>query len=196
MNPINDAPYLITPIPDQTIHASHVLKVPVSSVVGVIFDDIDDDELSIEIMEEGTTSLPAWATMSGDTLVCEPMIENTGYYNIVVMATDTSGATAADTFEIYVDGYPTAIGEIGMEVFEVQLYPNPTKGNVVIDISSGIHEVELSVMNITGKLVMNQQYSGVEKVAFDMSDKQPGMYFVRMNIDGFKITKKLIIVNQ
>ncbi len=196
VNPVNDAPYLITPIPDQTIHASHVLKVPVSSVVGVIFDDIDDDELSIEIVEEGTTSLPAWATMSGDTLVCEPMIENTGYYNIVVMAIDTSGATATDTFEIFVDGYPVGVGDININSFEVQMYPNPTNGQVYIDISSGIHNIDIAVIDITGRVVLQKQYPALERVVFDMSGKVAGMYFVNMNIDGERIIKKLIVDNK
>ena len=196
VNPVNDAPVVVFPVPDQTVHASFVLEVPVSSVLGELFDDVDDDELEISIMVEGADTLPAWATMSGDTLICEPMIADTGCVNIVVMATDTSGATAADTFEVCVDGYPTAIGDIGLESFEVEMYPNPTNGQVNIDISSGIHNIDLAVIDITGRVVLQKQYSALERVVFDMSGKVAGMYFVNMNIDGERIVKKLIVDNK
>jgi hypothetical protein len=193
VNAVNDAPFVVTSVPDQTVHASHVLEIPVSSVLGELFDDVDDEELEVSVMVEGADSLPAWATMAGDTLVCEPMIADTGCVNIVVMATDTSGATASDTFEVCVDGYPTAIGDIGLENLEVTMYPNPTSGQVNIEMSSGIHNIDLSVIDITGRVVMQKQYTALERVAFDMSGKVAGMYFVHMNIDGERIIKKLIV---
>jgi hypothetical protein len=194
--PVNDAPFVVMPVPDQTVYASYVLEIPVSSVLGELFNDVDDDELEVSVMVEGADSLPAWATMLGDTLVCEPMIADTGCVNIVVMATDTSGATASDTFEVCVDGYPTAVGGFDMENLEVQMYPNPTNGRVNIEISSGLHDIDLSVMDMTGRVVMQKQYSALEKVVFDMSGKVAGMYFVHMNIDGERIIKKLIVDNK
>ena len=193
VTPVNDAPFLVHAIADQTVNADHVLKVPVSYVLGEMFDDIDDEMLTVEVVAEGTDSLPTWAMMTGDTLVFEPLIADTGCVNIVVIATDAGGLSVSDTFEICADGFPVSIGELGINKFEVQMYPNPTRGKVNMEFSSGIYNVELSVMDITGKVVLQRKYSASENITFDMSGKVSGMYFVKMNIDGNQIVKKLIV---
>ena len=192
-NTLNSPPYVVNPIDDQVVNASYILKVPISPTMGELFDDLDDSSLTIELMEEDTDTLPSWAAYEGDTLVCTPMIADTGCVNIVVQATDARGATAADTFQVCVEGYPTSIGEIGSSVLEVQMYPNPTKGKVNLDInSSEVQDVELSVVDITGRIVMRQKYSALRTIQFDMSGNVSGMYFVQLNLDGVQVLKKLI----
>ncbi len=193
VNAVNDAPYLITPIADQAVHASYVLKIPVSPVLGEMFDDVDDDVLVITAAIEGTDTLPGWATFENDTLIFGPTIADTGCVNIVITATDTSGATVRDTFEVCVDGYPVGIEDLDEESFEVAMYPNPTAGKVNLEFKSGVYDVELSVMDITGKTVFRKSYTASGRIVFDMSDKVAGMYFVKMDIDGTQVVKKLIV---
>ncbi len=193
VNAVNDAPYLLTPIADQAVHASYVLKVPVSPVLGEMFDDVDDDVLVITAAIEGTDTLPGWATFENDTLIFGPTIADTGCVNIVITATDTSDATAKDTFEVCVDGYPVGIEDLDEGSFEVAMYPNPTAGKVNLEFKSGVYDVELSVMDITGKTVFRKSYTASGRIVFDMSDKVAGMYFVKMDIDGTQVVKKLIV---
>ncbi len=193
VNAVNDAPYLITSIIDQAVHASYVLKVPVSPVLGEMFDDVDDDVLVIMAAIEGPDTLPGWATFENDTLIFRPTIADTGCVNIVITATDTSGAMARDTFEVCVDGYPVGIEDLGEGSFEVAMYPNPTSGKVNLEFKSGVYDVELSVMDITGKTVFRKSYTASGRIVFDMSDKVAGMYFVKMDIDGTPVVKKLIV---
>ncbi len=193
VNAVNDAPYLITPIADQAVHASYVLKIPVSPVLGEMFDDVDDDVLVITAAIEGPDTLPGWATFENDTLIFRPTIADTGCVNIVITATDTSGATDRDTFEVCVDGYPVGIEDLDEGSFEVAMYPNPTAGKVNLEFKSGVYDVELSVMDITGKTVFRKSYTASGRIVFDMSDKIAGMYFVKMDIDGTQVVKKLIV---
>ncbi|MCD6355601.1 MAG: T9SS type A sorting domain-containing protein, partial [Prolixibacteraceae bacterium] len=123
-----------------------------------------------------------------------PMIADTGCVNILVTATDAASASAADTFEVCVDGYPVSISDLGAGKFEVQLYPNPTQGKVNVDFNStGIYSVDLSVVDITGKEVLRKQFSAAEKITFDMSNNVSGMYFVQLQVDGKRIVKKLVV---
>ncbi|MBN2637399.1 MAG: T9SS type A sorting domain-containing protein, partial [Prolixibacteraceae bacterium] len=193
VNPVNNVPFLVTPVADQTVNANRSLKIPLSSALGELFDDIDNDELTISVVEEGTEVLPVWATYQNDTLLCQPTIADTGCVNIVVTATDTSGATASDTFEICVDGYPVGTSDLAANRFGVKLYPNPTNGLVTVELSSGIHDTELSVMDIAGRIVLRKSYSASERLTFNMSGKVAGMYFVKMNIDGKQFIEKLIV---
>jgi hypothetical protein len=165
-----------------------------SSVSGEMFDDIDDETLFLSAVAEGTDLLPDWATLVNDTLIFQPAVAHTGCVNIVVTAADTSGATAADTFEVCVDGYPVSIGEIGAGTFEVTMYPNPTRGVVNIELeSSGVSDVDLSVVDITGKVVLRRNYSAAERIMFDMSGKVSGIYFVNLKMNGRQIVKKLVV---
>jgi len=125
VNSVNDTPFVVNPIADQVVNASYVLKVPVSSELGELFDDPDGDELTISAMLENGDPLPAWTEMMNDSLVFSPMIEDTGCVHIVVMATDPDGAAATDTFQLCVEGYPVNAGQITFTDFNVNMYPNP-----------------------------------------------------------------------
>ncbi len=193
VTPVNDAPFLVNPIADQTVNASYELAIAVSDVLGEYFDDPDGDMLTLTAMVEGGAALPVWAEVVGDTLHVAPMIADTGCYSMVVEASDGE-LTATDTFQVCVEGYPTAIDDIGAGEFEVNLYPNPTQGMVNIDIeSSTARDIELTVLDITGKQVLRKQFSAAERITFDMSGKVSGMYFVKLDFEGQQVLKKLIV---
>ncbi len=191
----NHAPFVVDTIPNQVVNASYELKVLISSELGVLFDDIDDSSLELEVMEEGADILPSWAVYENDTLYCTPMIEDMGCSNIVVTAIDGEGATVSDTFQICVEGYPLAIGDLDDGgLLNVELYPNPTQGEAVVHInSSEIEDIEIAVMDISGRMVMRKQYSGEQTIRIDMSGKVSGMYFIRLTLDGKQVIKKLIL---
>ncbi len=191
----NHAPFVVDTIPNQVVNASYELKVSLSSKLGVLFDDIDDSSLELEVMEEGADILPSWAVYENDTLYCTPMIEDMGCSNIVVTAIDGEGATVSDTFQICVEGYPLAIGDLDDGgLLNVELYPNPTQGEAVVHInSSEIEDIEIAVMDISGRMVMRKQYSGEQTIRIDMSGKVSGMYFIRLTLDGKQVIKKLIL---
>jgi hypothetical protein len=193
VTPQNDAPFLVTPLADLAVNAGYVLKVPLSLVPGVIFDDLDDDILTIDVWEEGTDLLPNWAVKLGDTLVCQPAIADTGYVTLIIRATDAGGLWATDTVTIFIDGYPVGINASHDGLWELKMYPNPTIGKVNLEMSSGIFDVHLSVTDVTGKEVLRKQYSASENITFDMSDKVSGIYFVNILVDGNRIVKKLIL---
>ncbi len=187
---VNHAPTVINPIDDQQVNASYPLTVATDNV----FEDVDGDELAVVVAVNGSTTLPAWMTIDGTDIVCEPMIADTGSYTVTVTATDPDGASATDEFVIVVDGYPTAVEEINADAIEINMYPNPTRGLVNIKInSSNIADVDLAVLDITGKLVLRKQYSVAEEITFDMSGKVSGMYFVQIQTEGKQFVKKLVV---
>jgi hypothetical protein len=191
--PVNDPPFLVNPVADQSVNASYKLAVSVSSVLGEYFDDIDNETLTFIAMTEDESQLPDWATIVGDSLIATPMIADTGCVNIVVQASDGE-YSASDTFSVCVEGYPTSITDIGAGKFEVNLYPNPTRGMVNVDVESlSISDVELTVLDITGKQVLRKKYRAAERITFDMSDKVSGMYFVKLDFEGKQVLKKLVV---
>ncbi len=194
VNPVNDVPYLVTPLPDGMVNASYSFVLELSAMMGVVFDDVDDDVLEFDVMLEGTESLPSWAAIEAGVLTATPMIADTGSYSFVVTATDTSGAMARDTFVLEVDGYPTSIGDIAAGSFELNLYPNPTKGLVTVELQErSATDIEIKVMNLSGAEVFRKNFGANDKIQINLSDQVSGMYMVLIESDGQRVVKKLIL---
>jgi hypothetical protein len=194
VNPVNDAPFVVSPIADQVVNASYVLKVPVGSVLGELFDDIDGDVLTISAMLENGDSPPAWAEMVDDSLVFIPMIEDTGCVNIVVMAADQDGAAAIDTFQLCVEGYPVNTGQIAFSDFNVNMYPNPARDWVILEVkNAGQGPAEVTVFTITGQQIIHRKFTDNKNISFNMENQVSGMYFVKLNIEGKEAVKKLVL---
>jgi hypothetical protein len=190
---VNSPPHLISPVADHTVHAGDILKILLSSVPGEMFEDYDSDALTLTVVEEGTDTLPEWAVMQCDTLVCEPMPADTGCVNIAVTAADASGSTATDTFSICIDDSPVFTDYQSSGVFEIQMYPNPTKDIVNIDFSSGFYKADLSVIDMTGKVVLWKLFETGEKITFNMADKISGIYLVKLDFNNRQIIRKLVV---
>jgi hypothetical protein len=78
--------------------------------------------------------------------------------------------------------------------FEVKMYPNPSKGLVMLDIvGSEIMNSEVVVRSITGSEVFRREYKASEQIRFDLSKLVSGTYLVTLEIDGKFIVKKLIL---
>ncbi len=80
---------------------------------------------------------------------------------------------------------------------KVNLYPNPTRDMVNIDIDRSVScPVDVAVYNISGKQIIRRIFSDSQYVSFSMKDNVSGLYFVKMNIEGTEIVKKLVLDRQ
>ena len=194
VSPVNDPPFVVTSVANQMVYASYELKISVSSILGELFDDIDDTTLTIVVAKEDGAALPAWATIINDSLICTPMIADTGSYTFVVTATDAAGASSSTKFTLIVKDYPTAIDYIESGIFEVSMFPNPTKGEVTLKInSSSINDSEVIVRSITGSEVFRKSYKATNLIKLDLSEQVSGVYLVTLKHGNNSVIKKLIL---
>lgn len=79
----------------------------------------------------------------------------------------------------------------------IRVYPNPTNGLVTLNITDDnkIGNVQLEIMDITGKVVYNNNYFGANMVQeqIDLSNLNKGMYFLRTTINGNSSVQKVTI---
>jgi len=89
---------------------------------------------------------------------------------------------------------PTAVTPAG-EI--VSVFPSPAFDEIHIAINSeGSHRYNLTMMNITGKVVMNNSGSLMQdenELTVDVSSFVPGIYFLTVELDGERIVKKVVI---
>ena len=91
------------------------------------------------------------------------------------------------------------------------IYPNPASNNVNIILeleaipsdaralevieenTTTIDEAQLSVMDITGRVISTQEVSNFSTVELDISNMNSGLYIIRVNYDGDTFVKKLVV---
>jgi PKD repeat protein len=194
VNPVNDPPFVVSFIPTQKMKADSILYVRISSVLGDLFDDIDDMTLTITVTKEGEVTLPAWITFFADTLVLSPAVVDTGCVNITVTATDGAGEKADFTFAICVEANPTGINNVENGTFSVSMFPNPTKGEVTLRINSSvINDSEVIVRSITGSEIFKKKYKATGLIQLNLSDQVSGVYLISLKQDDKFIIEKLIL---
>ena len=119
--------------------------------------------------------------------------------NFTILADDYDHLTADSTiyFTIELDDFNNCgpvyldsialTGIVGFETksgIEVNVYPNPTSGNVTIELPYAEPEAELEVLNMTGQIVLQRKvYSsgGIINETLDLSDQATGLYMIRIN---------------
>ena len=105
----------------------------------------------------------------------------------------TQGASTTDWW-IHVSGNSTvSIDEQKLDN-SIALYPNPTSGNVTLEIAQG-GTYTIDVLNLVGQVVYSEQVSinGGEKLNRDFSSLTKGVYLINLNGEGTSKTSKLTI---
>lgn len=78
-------------------------------------------------------------------------------------------------------------------IFSVQLYPNPTKGNFEIQLDRNYASVLVEIMDLSGKILESSNHINSDQIQHKTNQK-PGIYLVQISLNGKeKIHKKLII---
>jgi len=71
------------------------------------------------------------------------------------------------------------------------IYPNPAGDLLHVDFAANSGEVEISVIDLLGNVVVSENAAG-EKCEMDLSALPHGMYFVRVNSNGKTAMKKFV----
>lgn len=61
-------------------------------------------------------------------------------------------------------------------------YPNPTTGNISIDLGQTYNQTDVKVLNMLGQTIFNQTYLGTSQINLNV-DGNPGMYILEVNTE-------------
>ncbi|MBL7900073.1 MAG: T9SS type A sorting domain-containing protein, partial [Crocinitomicaceae bacterium] len=74
----------------------------------------------------------------------------------------------------------------------VEIYPNPTNGNLTVDLSDVESEVvSVELRDVTGRIISSTTIIN-NKVNFNLSGESSGIYFVKVNGTNGSITRKIV----
>jgi hypothetical protein len=80
-----------------------------------------------------------------------------------------------------------------MLAFGVNIFPNPTKGHLTIDVKKPYQKGVVSVYTMAGKQVYQQQLKGNQRHSVDLTHLTKGVYLLKLNIDETDLTQRIVI---
>lgn len=126
-----------------------------------------------------------YAVIAGATAQSFVAVQN-GNYAVVIndgVCTDTSDCVAINIFSI--EEYGSA---------EVQIFPNPTKDIINIQINSNENDHTVIIRNLYGQEIYREDIVG-DRSSFNMSNLLSGSYFLELITDG-KATYRTFIIKE
>ena len=116
-----------------------------------------------------------------------------GQHEIYVTVDQNGCSGVSNSFILTVDAC-AGIAELGDLTIDV--YPNPSKGEFILDINGDSKGFNLTVVDMNGKLVYSDQIADVVgglRKTIDLSRISKGMYFLKLEDGTNAITRKLMI---
>jgi PKD repeat protein len=117
-------------------------------------------------------------------------------YNAKLTSSNSAGSSTSGTKGIAACGKSSGIIDIAAQV-NVEIYPNPTTGNLVIDFTKfNSNQVSIVVENALGQqvaVVSQVKLSGLDKVLIDLSAQSNGIYFVKLSSEKGSYTKRIVL---
>jgi len=148
---VNDPPYLINPVPDQTALIGYLFSYTVPDTT---FLNVDPgDSLTYEFAMADGSGFPSWLGVDSETRHLEgtPGESDADTFDIVITALDSSMNTARDTFTIIVRISPVSVGSLNEE--KVSIHPNPFRDHLSVTLpAGGAMQIHIRMIDLTGRV--------------------------------------------
>jgi hypothetical protein len=125
----------------------------------------------------------------------DPAVAGAGTHTITYTYTDPlTGCTGSATNTVTVDlciGLEDITNGLGLSV-----YPNPSKGDVVLTLYSEVSDIMLSLSDVTGKVIMEKALTntqGMMSHRLDLSAFPAGVYYIRLQGEEHSKAVKLVL---
>ncbi|RLD65564.1 MAG: hypothetical protein DRI84_06565 [Bacteroidetes bacterium] len=145
-------------------------------------------------IDAGAVTLSGWSYSAWDWSTTETTqtidVSTDGWYYVTVTtATDSMGNQCTEIDSVYVIlGTGVSEYEVGMNI-----YPNPNSGMFTVVFEGNTNGTILTIMNIQGQIIREEELSGDAVKQIDMSAEPKGIYFIRvMNEHSTKVERVIV----
>ncbi|MES2702760.1 MAG: T9SS type A sorting domain-containing protein [Bacteroidota bacterium] len=108
--------------------------------------------------------------------------------------TNVSSGTEVSRFVSFAPKNITAVGNTPAPDFALQLAPNPASGELLISFDAPANEaVAITISDMLGRTesIMAGTYSGPQRLKYNVTNRQRGIYLVRMQAGAETVTRKI-----
>jgi hypothetical protein len=142
----------------------------------------------LNLQSGGNGNLELIHAWSNNNLTCID-VDNVTYSNSTWVGSNFN-FDAASSFSINCGPCTVGINETSYNDFLV--YPNPTTGNISIDLGELKTNIKTTIRNSVGQMVLTKQFKSTNSVNLDVVLPK-GLYFLQLEFEGEIITRKIII---
>jgi hypothetical protein len=75
---------------------------------------------------------------------------------------------------------------------DISVYPNPVKDKAEVTLARTFERAELSLYDISGRLIMKEEIKDTNKATLDLSDLAPGTYLLEVTDGASRVSTKLV----
>ena len=146
----NAAPTVATAIPNQEAIAGTAFAYAFPDTT---FNDADGDTLTYMARESDNSALPAWLRFTAATRSFSGMPAAAGTVAVKVTASDSSGSTVSDTFDIVVSPAPDIIAPTVMSIVRHNPVSSPTNADTLVwrvTFSEPVSNVDTADFTVSG----------------------------------------------
>ncbi len=130
-------------------------------------------------------------SLSQSLFTCADLGANT----ITVTVTDTDGNSASCTPTITVTD-PLVVCDLGVEENELErnlnLYPNPTTGQITLVNTSAIELRNATIIDVNGRSIQALNIDSSARTTFSIDNLAQGVYFMKIEADNATIVKRIV----
>ncbi|MDP2336789.1 MAG: T9SS type A sorting domain-containing protein [Bacteroidota bacterium] len=186
INNVDHAPYIKNPIKDVSVD-----KGAPDQIIDLktVFADDDPGDVLIFSVTSNTNDQVVTAIITGSNLTLDFSSVNIGSSEIVITAS-SNGKEATTNFKVDVN-IPTGIDPL-IDINDVQIYPNPTKGKVQVKFSNiPKGGTWIIVYSISGKIIYKSLAQN--KLEFlNLKGNPAGLYFIKVDLKIPKVYKLVL----
>ncbi|HAW50972.1 MAG TPA: hypothetical protein DCX54_01400 [Flavobacteriales bacterium] len=185
----NNAP-TISPIENDTTCKNRSLG-PLAFTVG----DEDINSLVIHAYSDNqaliaNSGINLSGTGTNRDVTLTPSANQLGKANITIVVDDNLNQRDSTVFEVYVVDCP--LGTVTSTRAKIEIYPNPTSGDLVINLGKIHPKVELSLTNTEGREVKKWSFTQVEAIPLSIREES-GMYMLTVSTDQGAFVYRLVL---
>jgi len=167
---------------------------------GLAFDvtgEFSGDTIQLHL-PEGTNNqnLIASYTFNGEYIVVtangipqEPGVTPNDFTNPVIYIIISPEGCGSEW--VVITDIETGINETSAD--QISIYPNPSEGQFTIGCFGCLKSVQVSITDITGRLIVHDILSGINKTGFDLTRQPKGIYFLHLTSEEKSKSYKIVI---
>jgi len=148
----------------------------------LFFDEDASDTLVIQSFVAENGNLPEWLNFNSTSVCFSGVSPDTAFIDVIIQATDRLGKSVQTGFNLRVGNF-TDFGFT--KINEMDIYPNPFKEKLVINIDNDWpkEELQLFVFDVSGKVIFSKRLLPEQNVLeISTSGFKPGMYVLQLKL--------------
>lgn len=99
------------------------------------------------------------------------------------------------TIKGFTEGINTRISEQPL-MERVKMYPNPAKNNINCEFITESSKIKIRIFDVLGTEIYTKELVENKNLNIDCSYWQNGIYLIECDVNGFKVTKKVVVLHE